>query len=249
MITLLLVEDDLRLADALIGALRSHGYDVRHAATAEAALAAEPVDVVLLDLGLPDRDGVEVCRELRARFDMAQAAIIIVTARGQERERVLGLRSGADDYVVKPLSLEELRARIEAVLRRRGPSGQQAVVVAGQIHVDLAAREVSNAGEPVSLTRKEFDLLVVLMREAGAVVSHDRLMLQVWQTTWAGTRRTLEVHVGTLRSKLGDPALIETVRGIGYRLTTGTSDTGGSDAGSSDAGNPDSGTSDSGSSD
>lgn len=219
MISVLVVEDDLRLADALLGALRGDGYDVRHAATAEAALAAEPADLVLLDLGLPDRDGIEVCRQMRARYDLAEAGIIIVTARGQERERVLGLRSGADDYVVKPLSLEELRARIEAVLRRRAPGVAPTTLSAGGIQVDLATREVSHAGESVALTRKEFDLLVALLREPGTVLTHDRLMLQVWQTTWSGTRRTLEVHVGTLRAKLNDPGIIETVRGVGYRLT------------------------------
>lgn len=217
MISVLLVEDDLRLADALAGALASHGYQVRHVSTGAKALQAEPADVVLLDLGLPDMDGLEVCRGLRDRYDMTDAALLIVTARGQERERVAGLRGGADDYLVKPLAMAELFARIEAVLRRTRHS-HPPVLTVGEVSVDMAAREVTKDGEQVSLTRKEFDLLAALAREAGTVVSHERLWLLVWKTAWPGTRRTLEVHVGTLRAKLGEPDLIETVRGVGYRL-------------------------------
>ncbi|MEV2274298.1 response regulator transcription factor [Nocardiopsis sp. NPDC049922] len=219
MITVLLVEDDVRLADALAGALEGHGYAVEQARTAGAALAAPPVDIVLLDLGLPDMDGVDLCRRLRERPDGGDAAIIMVTARGDRRERVRGLRSGADDYVVKPLALEELCARMEAVLRRTTRRGGP-VLTAGPVAVDPATRTATCAGVPVDLTRKEFDLLAVLVREAGTVVSREQLLLRVWQTAWQGTRRTLEVHVGTLRSKLGAPGLIETVRGVGYRLVS-----------------------------
>lgn len=230
MISVLLVEDDLRLADALSGALRSHGYQVRHVSTGAQAIAADPVDVVLLDLGLPDGDGLDVCQALRERFDMADAAILVVTARGQERQRVAGLRRGADDYIVKPLAMEELLARMEAVLRRtRGT--RAAVLTGGPVRLDLAAREATFAGAIMALTRKEFDLLVALVREAGAVLSHERLMLTVWQTAWQGNRRTLEVHVGTLRSKLGNPDLIETVRGVGYRFAADASAEGSGGAG------------------
>ena len=217
MIKVLLVEDDVRLADALAGALEAHGYDVEQARTAGGALAASPADVVLLDLGLPDMDGIELCRQMRERQDFGDTAVIMVTARGQQRERVLGLRSGADDYVVKPLAIEELCARMEAVLRRTRKR-VDTFLEAGPLRVDLATRSVSCSGQPVDLTRKEFDLLVALVREAGAVVSREHLLLRVWHTAWPGTLRTLEVHIGTLRSKLGEPGLIQTVRGVGYRL-------------------------------
>jgi DNA-binding response OmpR family regulator len=210
----LLVEDDVRVADALATALRRQGYDVHRAATATSALAAPTVDLVLLDLGLPDGDGVGVCRELRKRGDVP---IIVVTARGAERDRVVGLRSGADDYVVKPFSMAELAARIDAVLRRARPRPAPELRL-DSLRIDLARHEVSRAGERVALTRKEFELLAALAREAGAVVSRDRLLVEVWRTTWPGAGRTLDVHMATLRAKLGDAGLIETVRGVGYRL-------------------------------
>ncbi|MBE2999177.1 response regulator transcription factor [Nocardiopsis sp. HNM0947] len=217
MIKVLLVEDDVRLADALAGALETSGFEVAQVRTAAGALEAAPVDVVLLDLGLPDMDGIELCARLRDRHDFGDTAIIMVTARGRQRERIRGLRSGADDYVVKPLAIEELCARMEAVLRRTRPRHDPAVRV-GPLRLDLDARTVSGAEGPIELTRKEFDLLAVLVREEGAVVSREQLLLRVWRTTWPGTLRTLEVHVGTLRSKLGVPGLIETVRGVGYRI-------------------------------
>ncbi|MBR8740942.1 response regulator transcription factor [Nocardiopsis sp. MG754419] len=220
MIKVLLVEDDVRLADALAGALEAHGYEVAQVRTAGDALAATPADVVLLDLGLPDMDGIDLCRALRERQDFGDTAIIMVTARGRQRDRVLGLRSGADDYVVKPLAIEELCARMEAVLRRTRKRVGTALS-AGPLRADTSTRTVTCEGRPVDLTRKEFDLLVALIREAGGVVSREHLLLRVWQTSWPGTLRTLEVHIGTLRSKLGVPRLIQTVRGVGYRLAVG----------------------------
>lgn len=220
MIRVLLVEDDLRLADALVGALRARQFEVSHVATGAAALQAPVPDVVLLDLGLPDRDGLRVCRDLRENPETASVGIIIITARSQERERVIGLRSGADDYVVKPVAVEELCARIEAVLRRSQPAPGRRELAAGPLEIDLGAHLVRCDGEPVELTPKEFDLLVALAREPDIAVSHDHLMLQVWNTAWPGTRRTLEVHIGTLRAKLGRPDLVETVRGVGYRLVS-----------------------------
>jgi DNA-binding response OmpR family regulator len=213
---ILLVEDDARVASAIAAALSRRGYDVERCGTAAGALAAAPCDLVLLDLTLPDGDGMHVCRVLRQRS--AQLGIIAVTARGEERDRVLGLRVGADDYVVKPFSMAELEARIHALLRRAGSAGPKPKDLhVGPVWIDVAARLVTVDGRRVKLTRKEFDLLLSLAREPGAVVPHDRLVLDVWPTTSA-TRHTVEVHVGSLRTKLGDPGLVETVRGIGYRL-------------------------------
>ncbi|GIG89747.1 response regulator transcription factor [Plantactinospora endophytica] len=213
---ILLVEDDARVAGAMAAALSRRGYDVERAGTAAAALAAAPCDLVLLDLTLPDGDGVEVCRALRQRS--AQLGIIAVTARGEERDRVIGLRMGADDYVVKPFSMAELEARIVAVLRRaRAGAPRPEVIEVGPIWIDVAARLVTVGGAGVALTRKEFDILVSLARQPGVVVPHERIVLDVWPTTGAA-RHTVEVHVGSLRGKLGDPDLVQTVRGVGYRL-------------------------------
>jgi DNA-binding response OmpR family regulator len=215
-VRILLVEDDSRVAAAMASALTRRGFDIEQAATAAAALAAAPCDLVLLDLTLPDGDGVEVCRTLRQRSP--QLGIIAVTARGEERDRVLGLRVGADDYVVKPFSMAELHARIEAVLRRGAfAAAPRTVIEAGRIRIDVTARSAEIDGVAVALTRKEFDILMSLARQPGLVVPRDRILLDVWQTTWTG-RHTVEVHVGSLRAKLGDPGLVETVRGVGYRL-------------------------------
>lgn len=211
---MLLVEDDTRLADALTIALSRQGYRVEWVTTAAEALAAPSADVVLLDLGLPDGDGVQVCRALRERD--GNVVIIAVTARGDERDKVLGLRSGADDYLVKPFGLAELQARIDAVLRRVRPS--RPVVVAGPLRVDLGRHEVARDGRPVALTRKEFGLLAALTHEPGLVVERERLLVEVWGTAWRGAGRTLDVHMASLRGKLGDPPLVATVRGVGYRL-------------------------------
>ncbi len=184
------------------------------------ALAAEPVDLVLLDLNLPDGDGIEVCRALRRRDE--GVAIIAVTARAEERDRVMGLRTGADDYVVKPYSMAELDARIDAVLRRAVRAAPPAidVLTAGPVRIDVAARRVTVDLREVALTRKEFEILAVLARTPDVVVSYDRMILAVWQTSYVG-RHTLDVHVGSLRAKLDVPGLVLTVRGVGYRLGTG----------------------------
>ena len=213
----LLVEDDVRVAAALETALRRRGHDVTRATTAAEALAAAPADLVLLDLGLPDKDGLEVCRELRLRGN--DVAIIAVTARGEERDRVAGLRRGADDYVVKPFGMAELQARIDAVMRRTARSVQrQPQLTVGGITVDLDARRVEVDGAAVALTRKEFDLLAALARRPGATVTREQLLADVWQTTWLGSPHTVEVHVASLRAKLGKPTMVQTVRGVGYRL-------------------------------
>jgi len=212
----LLVEDDVRVAGALETALRRRGYDLLRAGTAAEALAAPPVDLVLLDLGLPDRDGIEVCRELRRRGDVA---IIAVTARAEERDRIAGLRTGADDYVVKPFGMAELQARIDAVMRRAARSTlRQGGITVGALTIDFDAHRVTADGAEISLTRKEYDLLTALARRPGSVVTRDQLLADVWQTTWAGSPHTVEVHIASLRGKLGDPGLVQTVRGVGYRL-------------------------------
>ncbi|HEX5200088.1 response regulator transcription factor [Paractinoplanes rhizophilus] len=213
---ILLVEDDRRVSAVMLSMLQRRGYDVEHAATATAALEAAPCDLVLLDLNLPDGDGVDVCRTLRARNE--NLGIIAVTARGEERDKVTGLRVGADDYVVKPFSMAELQARIEALLRRtarQAPAREVAEI--GPLRIDHAARTVHVDDAPVTLTRKEFDVLASLARQPGVALSRERILLDVWQTTWSG-KHTLEVHVASLRAKLGRPELVETVRGVGYRL-------------------------------
>jgi len=211
------VEDDRRVSAVMVSMLQRRGYEVEHAATATAALEAAPCDLVLLDMNLPDGDGLDVCRALRARND--QVGIIAVTARAEERDRVTGLRVGADDYVVKPFSMAELEARIEALLRRsvRLPPPAREIAEIGPLRIDLAARTVHLDDEPITLTRKEFDVLASLARQPGVALSRERILLDVWQTTWSG-KHTLEVHVASLRAKLGRPDLVETVRGVGYRL-------------------------------
>src|SRR5918992_2794133 len=210
----LLVDDDLRFATALTAALRRSGYEVEHASTAAAALAAPPCDLILLDVGLPDGDGVELCRRLRETSDVA---IIMLTARGEERNRVIGLRSGADDYVSKPFGFAELQARIEAVLRRARPRPAGARTV-GRLRVDLDRHLAYVDGQPVNLTRKEFQLLAILAAEPEVAVKRERLLREVWHTSWRGVSRTLDVHMATLRQKIGAGAQIQTIRGVGYRI-------------------------------
>jgi DNA-binding response OmpR family regulator len=213
-VEILVVEDDARLADALCVALHRRGYGVTHVGTGEKALAAPACDLVLLDLGLPDMDGLTVCKQLQERSDVA---VIVLTARGEERDRVLGLRTGADDYLVKPFSMVELTARIEAVLRRHRPRPAGPVTV-GTLRIDTEARQVHIGAEPVALRPKEYELLVVLARQAGAVVPRQRLIMEVWRSTWPGAARTLEVHVGSLRGKISAAGRIEAVHGVGYRF-------------------------------
>jgi len=214
----LLVEDDDAIAEPLASGLRREGFEVMRAASGGEALAAEGADLVLLDLRLPDVDGFTVCRELRARSDVP---IIVVSARGEEVDRVVGLELGADDYVVKPFGLRELVARIRAVTRRtgdrRGGDDGEALAV-GTLRIDLRAHRVSVDGADVALTAKEFALLALLAREPGAVVDRERILREVWNTSWYGSSKTIDVHVAAIRRKLGDPGWIETVRGIGLRL-------------------------------
>ncbi|HZR96192.1 MAG TPA: response regulator transcription factor [Gaiellaceae bacterium] len=215
---ILVVEDEDAIAEPLVDGLRREGYDVDRAPNGTAALdeALEP-DLVLLDLRLPDMDGLDVCRALRSRSDVP---IIVVTARGEESDRVVGLELGADDYVVKPFGLRELIARIRAVSRRTAArTGNDAAPLrVGGLTVDIRARRASLDGRDLELTPKEFDLLVALAEDPGAAISRRRLLEDVWETSWYGSAKTIDVHVAALRRKLGDPGWIETVRGIGFRL-------------------------------
>ncbi|MFG1998777.1 response regulator transcription factor [Spirillospora sp. NPDC048911] len=211
---ILLVEDDRRFAAALVKSLRQCGHEVEYVDNAAAALAGPACDLVLLDLGLPDLDGLEVCRRMRRRGDVA---IIILSARGTERDRVTGLRCGADDYLVKPFGVAELQARMDAVLRRVRPQSNGVHTVGG-LEVDLDARVARVDGDRVKLTPKEFSLLAALIREQGVVLMREQLLREVWGTTWQGKSRTLDVHVSTLRTKIRTGARVEAVHGVGYRL-------------------------------
>jgi len=211
----LIVEDEDAIAEPLAEGLRRDGFDVERVATGAAALEASEPDVVLLDLRLPDMDGLDVCRRLRERSDVP---IIVVTARGEEADRVVGLELGADDYVVKPCGLRELIARIRAVTRRGPGRARASVLRVGELEVDVRTRRVRMADSEVELTPKEFDLLAALARDPGAAVTRRRLLEEVWDTGWYGSSKTVDVHVAALRRKLGDATLIETVRGVGFRL-------------------------------
>jgi two-component system, OmpR family, response regulator RegX3 len=213
---ILVVEDEDAIADPLVAGLQREGYDVSRVATGEGALGASPADLVLLDLRLPDIDGLDVCRQLR---DRSRVPIIVLTARGEEADRVVGLELGADDYVVKPYGLRELIARIRAVMRRAAAvGGADGPLRVGDLEVDERARRASLSGHELELTPKEFELLAALARDPGAAVSRQRLLAEVWQTSWYGSSKTIDVHVAALRRKLGDPGWIETVRGVGFRL-------------------------------
>ncbi|MEV4944670.1 response regulator transcription factor [Streptomyces sp. NPDC053755] len=227
---LLLVEDDDHVAAALSAVLAKHGFSVTHARNGEEALQAvlpaahgerPSYGVILLDLGLPDQDGYQVCGRIRK---LTTTPVIMVTARADVRSRIHGLNLGADDYVVKPYDTGELLARIHAVSRRTAAgdeaagAGEESALRLGSVTIELPTRRVSVEGAPVQLTRKEFDLLALLAQRPGVVFRREQIISEVWRTSWEGTGRTLEVHVASLRSKLRMPALIETVRGVGYRL-------------------------------
>ena len=224
---ILLVEDESSIAEPFARLLQREGFEALVAPTAARAMELferMPPALVLLDLNLPDGDGRDIARELRAR---SSVPIIMLTARGTETDRVVGLEIGADDYVVKPFSSAEVIARIRAVLRRVADQGTTDDVAAAAIRiggllVEPASRRVVLDGEEVALSRKEFDLLFELARNAGRVVTREQLMSRVWDENWFGSTKTLDVHVGWLRRKLGDdatePRFIETVRGVGFRF-------------------------------
>jgi two-component system, OmpR family, response regulator RegX3 len=223
---ILLVEDELSISEPLARALEREGFDVAIADTAAAAVEgfrARRPDLVLLDVMLPDGDGRDVLRQLR---QVSRVPVVMLTARGEEMDRVLGLELGADDYVTKPFSAAELVARVRAVLRRAAdePEGCDSVLEVGDVVLDLDKRLVTRGSEQVDLTVKEFDLLRLLLESAGKVVRREQLIAEVWDTNWFGSTKTLDVHVSSLRRKLGDdpsdPRYIHTVRGIGFRFAS-----------------------------
>ncbi|WP_236653659.1 response regulator transcription factor [Streptacidiphilus melanogenes] len=214
----LVVENDPDAAKSLVHELRRHGHAARSVGTGGLALQLRPgVDLVLLDLDLPDLDGLEVCRRLRAEGD---TPIIIVTARGTELDRVLGLQAGSDDYVVKPYGLRELLARIDAVMRRAHPSAPPSapVITHGTLRIDARTREIALGGRRIPLTPKEFDLLHLLASQPDTTLSRRQLLRQVWDDEWSHQGRTIDTHVSSLRSKLGSGSWIVTVRGVGFRI-------------------------------
>jgi two-component system, OmpR family, response regulator RegX3 len=224
--TILIVEDEESITTPLAEALERDGFKPEIAHTVADALGRGRTlrpDLVLLDIGLPDGSGLDVCRELRSTSNVP---IIILSARGEEADRIVGLELGADDYVVKPFSAREVIARIRAVLRRTSaPTGAaEGPIEVGDVRLDPARRSASLDGEPLELARKEFDLLALLMQEAGAVVSRERLIDEVWDVNWFGSTKTLDVHVSALRKKLADDAAdsryIHTVRGVGFRFAS-----------------------------
>jgi len=220
---ILIVEDDDRVAEALEAFLSRSGYATVRAEDGAQALGllGSDTEVVLLDLGLPDVDGVDLCRRIRAQSGVP---VIIATARTDVHERIRGLRAGADDYIVKPYDVRELLARIEAVTRRLHPldahpgPADRSLIAIHDVRIDLVARRVTVGEQPIDLTRKEFDIIAVLARYPGVPVPRDRIIREVWNTDWQSFARSLEVHVASIRRKIGRASLIETVRGVGYRL-------------------------------
>ncbi|MEW2299738.1 response regulator transcription factor [Streptomyces sp. NPDC006655] len=229
----LLIEDDERVAGPLTEGLRRFGFTVDHARTGAEGLAAPEAAMVLLDLGLPDMDGIDVCRALRSR---SAVPIIMITARDDEVDRVLGLELGADDYVSKPFGVRELVARIRAVTRRARPAladppggsaqgadgpdrpGTPGVQRIGPLTIDCRTRQVRLHRSSIALAPKEFDLLACLAEDPGAVCSRRQILDTVWEPNFFGPTKTLDVHIAALRRKLGDASWIENIRGIGFRL-------------------------------
>ncbi|MER6789422.1 response regulator transcription factor [Streptomyces sp. NPDC000658] len=216
----LLVEDDEPVAESLRRGLQRYGFEVDWVTTGAAALAhAGPCDVVLLDLGLPDADGLDVCKALR---DRGGVPIIVISARSDETDRVVGLELGADDYVSKPFGVREVIARIRAVLRRVQPRPAGTVALpdryGSRLAVDRKAARVHVDGAEVALAPKEYDLLSFLTEEPGALMSREQIMEAVWDANWFGPTKTLDVHVAALRRKLAGVVVIEAVRGVGFRL-------------------------------
>jgi len=226
-VKILLVEDDRSIAESVVEGLTAEGFGVEHAATGAAALQATGYDMVLLDLGLPDMDGRDVCRQLRSR---TAVPIIMLTARAEEFDRVLGLELGADDYVTKPFSFRELVARIRAVGRRTVDQGgseggddangtdQTGAQRIGVMMLDRRTRRVHMSNQEIALTAKEFDLLAFLATDTGAVHTRTEILENVWDAHWYGPTKTVDAHVASLRKKLGSHEWIQAVRGVGFRL-------------------------------
>jgi DNA-binding response OmpR family regulator len=218
--TILLVEDEPSVGELVRGYLSRNGYRVVWVRSGEDALVElerHPLRMVILDIGLPGIDGFDVCRQIRGR---SQVPILMLTARDEEPDRVVGLEVGADDYLTKPFSPRELVARMKAIFRRTEPQEHRDSVALGDVQLDRESRDVTVGGEPVELTAKEFDLLAFFMANAGVVVSRDTLLDRVWGQEYPGGTRTVDVHVAQLRRKLGRPDLIRTLRGAGYKATS-----------------------------
>lgn len=224
MTKILLVEDDERISDPLVRVLDAEGFEVTHVASGRDALdvvATDRPDLVLLDLTLPDLDGLDVCRRIRA--DVPELPVVMLTARSEEVDVIVGLDAGADDYIAKPFRLAELVARIRARLRAAAAvAPTPAVLEAAGIRLDRDARRVHVGDDEAELTSKEFDLLALLMSRPGVTFTREQIMREVWDEHWWGSTRTLDTHVSTLRRKIGDdsdPAsVIVTLRGVGFRF-------------------------------
>jgi len=216
----LLIEDDPSVAESVVDGLSTANFDVTHVGSGRAALEVSEnsrFDIVLLDLGLPDMDGTDVCKIIRSR---SEVPIIVVSARSDEIDRVLALEMGADDYVVKPFGMRELVARIRAVTRRSTPAPASGATERsfGALTIDTRAQRVSLSGEDVHLTPKEFEVLVYLSDDPGAVYRRSDILRDVWDTNWFGTTKTLDAHIASIRKKLGSAEWIESVRGVGFRF-------------------------------
>lgn len=215
------VEDDADIRDLIVHTLQEQGFEVTAVGDGRAGVEAvsdHAPDLVTLDLGLPEMDGIEVCRRIRQTSD---AYIVMITARGDEIDRLLGLETGADDFMPKPFSPRELQARVNAMFRRPRPlvdAAAATTLVHGDLRVELGPRRALRDGEELVLTRTEFDLLAELMRSPAQVISREELLRAVWGTAWVGDTHVVEVHVGNLRRKLGGSRYIRTIRGIGYRM-------------------------------
>jgi DNA-binding response OmpR family regulator len=215
--TVLLVEDEPSVGELVRGYLGRDGYRVIWVRSGEDALAEldrHPIRMVILDIGLPGIDGFEVCRRMRGR---SQVPILMLTARDEEPDRIVGLEVGADDYLTKPFSPRELVARMKAILRRAEPQPTQEILTLGDVTLNRETHDVSSGGEAVDLTAKEFDLLAFFLANPGSVLSRDTLLDRVWGVEYPGGTRTVDVHVAQLRRKLGRPSLIRTLRGSGYK--------------------------------
>ena len=214
-VRVLVVEDDPSMGEQLARGLTRAGCHVDLVGSAGEALPRADADMILLDLGLPDGDGIELCGQVR---QLTAAPILVVTARDTERQRVTALDSGADDYIAKPFGFAELLARMRAVLRRTRPGADRGVLSYGPLTVDIAGRRVEMNGEPISLTGKEFDILACLASEPDRVVTREEIFDRAWDMNWYGPMKVLDVHIASLRRKLGDASLIETVYGRGFRM-------------------------------
>ena len=218
-----LVEDDDSIRELVLYTLHTTGFEAegfRNAADFWQALEKELPQLVLLDIMLPDEDGLHILKRLRAGAETADLPVMMLTAKSSEYDRVVGLDSGADDYMPKPFGMMELVSRVRALLRRAAkPAAEDKLFTAGSLAVDVKRRAVTVDGEPVILTYQEFELLCYLLENRGVVLSRDQILTKIWDYNYSGETRTVDVHIRTLRQKLGDAgALIETVRGVGYRL-------------------------------